>query len=230
MVLASVGLLIPALFHSIVDTSKSAVVNLEHKLSVSVCLVLLATYGLHLLFTLKTHKNLYNPADEDADLEDDPGAAPWGVKKSALVLAGATVFVAFLSEILVSAVEPAGEALGMSHTFMGVIVVAIIGNAAEHSSAVLMARKNQMDLAVGIAMGSALQIALFVGPVLVLASYLRPHPMDLLFTTLEVVAVLFSVLIARMVAEDGESNWLEGVMLLMIYAIFGLTFFYLPLG
>ena len=108
------------------------------------------------------------------------------------------------------------------------IVVAIIGNAAEHSTAILMAMKNQMDLAVGIALGSALQIALFVAPVLVFASYLRAEPMDLLFTTLEVVAVVLAVVIARMVAEDGESNWLEGAMLLMIYAILGLVFFFLP--
>ena len=116
----------------------------------------------------------------------------------------------------------------MNEVFVGVIVVAIVGNAAEHSTAILMAMKNQMDLAVGIALGSALQIALFVAPVLVFASYLRPHPMDLLFSTLEVLSVILAVMIARMVAEDGESNWLEGVMLLMIYAILGMAFFFLP--
>jgi Ca2+:H+ antiporter len=109
-----------------------------------------------------------------------------------------------------------------------VIVVAIVGNAAEHSTAVLVALKRQMDLALGIALGSALQIALFVAPVLVFASYLRPHPMDLRFTTMEVVAVVLACLIARMVAEDGESNWLEGAMLLMMYAILGIAFFFLP--
>jgi Ca2+:H+ antiporter len=133
-----------------------------------------------------------------------------------------------MSEILVGAVEATSVALGMNHVFVGVIVVAIVGNAAEHSTAVLMAMKNQMDLAVGIAIGSALQIAMLVAPVLVFASYLRPHPMDLLFTTLEVLAVILAVLIARMVAEDGESNWLEGVMLLMIYTILGMAFFFLP--
>ena len=228
MVLASMGMLVPALFDHLVDKSTRGVPNLEHKLSVAVCLVLLATYALHLLFTLVTHKDLYNPANEDADLEDDPHGEAWGMRKSVAILVGATVFVAILSEVLVSAVEPAGHALGLSETFMGVIVVAIIGNAAEHSTAILMARKNQMDLAVGIAMGSALQIALFVAPVLVLASYLRGTPMDLVFSTLEVVAIVLSVLLARMVAEDGESNWLEGAMLLMVYAILGLAFFYLP--
>jgi Ca2+:H+ antiporter len=112
--------------------------------------------------------------------------------------------------------------------FMGVIVVAIVGNAAEHSTAILMAMKNQMDLAVGIALGSALQVALFVAPVLVFASYFRSEPMDLVFTTLEIVAVILAVLVARMVAEDGESNWLEGAMLQMVYAILGAAFFFLP--
>jgi Ca2+:H+ antiporter len=127
---------------------------------------------------------------------------------------------------------PAGEALGMSEVFMGVIVVAIIGNAAEHSTAILMAMKDEMDLAVGIALGSALQVALFVAPVLVFASRLRPHhgPMDLLFSTFEVVSVILAALVARMVAEDGESNWLEGAMLLMVYAILGFAFYLLPVG
>jgi Ca2+:H+ antiporter len=133
-----------------------------------------------------------------------------------------------MSEILVGAVEKTGEELGLNDVFMGVFVVAIVGNAAEHSTAIIMARKNQMDLAVGIALGSALQVALFVAPMLVFASYLRNTPMDLLFSTLEVVAVILAVLVARMVAEDGESNWLEGAMLLMVYAILGVAFFYLP--
>ena len=134
-----------------------------------------------------------------------------------------------MSEILVGAVEETSRSLGLTEVFVGVIVVAIIGNAAEHSTAILMALKNQMDLAVGIALGSALQIAMFVAPVLVLASHLRPAgPMDLVFTTMEVVAVILAVIIARMVAEDGESNWLEGAMLLMIYAILALAFFFLP--
>ena len=135
-----------------------------------------------------------------------------------------------MSEILVEAVVPAGEALGMNEVFMGVIVVAIVGNAAEHSTAILVAMKDQMDLAVGIALGSALQVALFVAPVLVFASYLRPGhgPMDLLFSTFEVVAVILAAIVARMAAEDGESNWLEGAMLLMVYVILGFAFYLLP--
>lgn len=224
MVLAAVGLVIPALFHGIVGVDQPGA---EHRLSLSVSVILIVAYGLNLLFSLKTHKNLYNPKDVDMDAAHH-GRALWGQRKSLVVLLISTAFVAWMSEILVGAVDDASQALGLTEIFVGVIVVAIIGNAAEHSTAVLMAWKNRSDLAVGIAMGSALQIALFVAPVLVFVSYLRAEPMDLLFSPLEVVAVILAVLLARMVAEDGESNWLEGAMLLMIYAILGVAFFFLP--
>ncbi len=226
MVLAAVGLLIPAIFHALPAIDGRAA-RLEHELSVGVCLILILSYGLHLLFSLITHKNLFNPHGEG---QSSHGEVAWSLAKAATVLLVATILVAWMSEILVGAVEQASEALGMTELFVGVIVVAIVGNAAEHSTAVLMALKNRMDLSVGIALGSALQIALFVAPVLVFASYLRAHPMDLIFTPLEVVAVILTVLIARMVAEDGESNWLEGAMLLMIYALLGLVFFFLPVS
>jgi Ca2+:H+ antiporter len=197
---------------------------LEHELSIGVSIILLLTYVAHLVFSLGTHRDLYNPKGEDAHA----GEPPWSMSRAVGVLVGATLFVAWMSEILVGAVEGASDHLGMNGVFVGVIVVAIVGNAAEHSTAVLVALKNQMDLSVGIAIGSSLQIALFVAPVLVFASYLRAEPMDLRFSTLEVVAVILSVLLARMVAEDGESNWLEGLMLLMVYAILALAFFFLP--
>jgi Ca2+:H+ antiporter len=230
MALAAIGLLVPAIFHGLVDIKTIPVAEsrfLEHELSVAVCLILILTYVLSLVFSLATHKDLYNPEAEGpaAGAHD---AVSWSTRKATLVLLVATAFVALMSEVLVGAVEETSHQFGLTQVFVGVIVVAIIGNAAEHSTAILMAMKNQMDLAVGIALGSALQIALFVAPVLVFASYLRAEPMDLLFTTLEVVAVGLAVLIARMVAEDGESNWLEGAMLLMIYAILGLVFFFLP--
>lgn len=229
MVLAAIGMLVPAIFHSLPEIT-AADAPLEHELSVSVSLVLLLTYAAHLIFSLRTHKGLFNPEPTEGDaVEAEHGHGPtWGPRKAAAVLVGATLFVAWMSEILVGAVEEASHALGMNGVFVGVIVVAIIGNAAEHSTAILMAMKNQMDLAVGIAIGSSLQIALFVAPVLVLASYLRAEPMDLLFSSLEVLAVLLSVTVARMVAEDGESNWLEGLMLLAVYTILALTFFFLP--
>ncbi|MCA1686316.1 MAG: hypothetical protein LC745_10120, partial [Planctomycetia bacterium] len=186
--------------------------------------ILIVAYGLNLLFSLRTHKDHYNPKNDD----DAHGGTVWGRRKSVVVLLASTAFVAWMSEILVGAVEEASRAVGMTEIFVGVIVVAIVGNAAEHSTAVLMAWKNQADLAVGIAMGSALQIALFVAPVLVFISYLREQPMGLLFSPMEVAAVLLAAILARMVSEDGESNWLEGAMLLMIYAILGTAFFFLP--
>ena len=227
MVLASVGLLIPALFHGMVGPGEE---GREHTLSLGVSVVLILTYGLNLLFNLVTHKDLFGHKGATSPLDDEPG--PWGLRRSSAILLGATAFVAWMSEILVEAVVPAGQALGMNEVFMGVVVVAIVGNAAEHSTAILMAMKNQMDLAVGIAMGSALQVALFVAPVLVFASHLRPEhgPMDLLFSTFEVVSVILAAIVARMAAEDGESNWLEGAMLLMVYVILGFAFYLLPAG
>jgi Ca2+:H+ antiporter len=222
MVLATIGLIVPALFHNLVPGGR----GLEHRVSVAVCLLLVFTYVLSLVFSLVTHRELISGMKETVAAAISE--ATWGLRHATAILLVATIFVAWMSEILVGAVEESGEALGLNEVFMGVFVVAIVGNAAEHSTAIIMARKNQMDLAVGIALGSALQVALFVAPMLVFASYLRETPMDLLFTTLEVVAVVLAVLVARMVAEDGESNWLEGAMLLMVYAILGVAFFYLP--
>ena len=222
LTLGAMGLLVPALFHHLVDPRRDSAV--EHKLSVAVSIVLVVSYALSLVFTLVTHRDLVSPSsDTPTPVEED-----WGVRRATAVLLGATVLVGWSSEILVSAVEATSRTIGMTEVFVGVVVVAVVGNAAEHSTAVLMAMKNQMDLAVGIALGSALQVALLVAPVLVFASYLRPHPMDLLFSPLEIVAVIMGVLIARMVAEDGESNWFEGAMLLMVYAILALAIFFLP--
>lgn len=223
MVLATVGLIIPALFHHLVGPGA---IGLEHRLSVSVCVLLMLTYLMSLVFNLVTHRGLINDGHGDEAEEAEEGV--WGLRHASGVLLGATLFVAWMSEILVGAVEATSESLGLNAIFMGVVVVAIVGNAAEHSTAILMAMKNQMDLAVGISVGSALQVALFVAPVLVLASYARDTPMDLVFSTLEVVAVILAVLIAKMVAEDGESHWLEGAMLLMVYAILAMVFFYFP--
>jgi Ca2+:H+ antiporter len=224
MVLAAFGMLVPAIFDRLVPTGDSPA---EHNLSLSVGVVLMIAYALSLVFSLGTHKDLFNPEGQDMDEAHHEGAS-WGARKSVVVLLASTCLVAWMSEVLVGAVGEASRVLGLTEVFVGVIVVAIVGNAAEHSTAVLMAWKNKADLAVGIAIGSALQISLFVAPVLIFASYLRAKPMDLLFTPLEVVAVIIAVLLSRMVAEDGESNWLEGAMLLMIYAILGMAFFFLP--
>ena len=152
----------------------------------------------------------------------------WSRRTALLVLVGATAGVALMSEFLVGSVESAAASLGLNQVFIGVIVVAIIGNAAEHSTAVLVALKNKMDLAVNIAIGSSLQIALFVTPVLVLAGYLLGHPLDLHFSLMEIVAMVIAITVVALIAMDGETHWMEGVMLLAVYAILGLAFYHLP--
>jgi len=147
--------------------------------------------------------------------------------KAMAMLLVASAFVAWMSEILCGAVEEAGELMGVSKVFMGVIIVAIVGNAAEHSTAVIQATKNNMDVSINIALGSALQIAMFVGPVLVLCSYARETPMNLVFTVLEVFAVFLALVIVWMVVQDGESTWMEGFLLMMLYLILALAFLFL---
>ncbi|MBI1367348.1 MAG: calcium/proton exchanger [Planctomycetes bacterium] len=221
MALAAIGLLIPAVFHAIVGPTAPIQ---EHELSVAISIVLIITYALGLVFQLVTHKQLYAAGEEHGAA--DPEA--WSVGKSVGVLVAATVGVAIASELLVGSVEETAKHMGMTQVFIGVIVVAIIGNAAEHSTAVLMAMKNKMDLSIGVAVGSSIQIALFVAPVLVFASYAFGTPLDLVFTPFEVVAVIMTVGVMALVAMDGESNWLEGVMLLAVYLMLGIAFYFLP--
>ena len=218
--LSTVGLVVPALYHYAVRNIPNPP---EAELSLEIAIVLFIAYLLSLLFSLKTHRHLYETGGQEA--EEIPH---WGWGRSISVLLGATAGVAVMSEILVSAIEPAAKSLGISEIFIGVILVAIIGNAAEHSTAVLVAARNKMDLAMGIAVGSSIQIALFVAPLLIFMSYIFGSPMDLIFTPFEVVAVALSVGITGFVAMDGESNWLEGVMLIAVYIILGMAFFYLP--
>jgi Ca2+:H+ antiporter len=158
----------------------------------------------------------------------DLGEQPWPRGVSITVLTVATCIVALMSEMLVGALEPAAHRLGLTQLFVGVILVALVGNAAEHSTAVLVALKNKMDLAFGIAVGSSLQIALFIAPLLVFASYFFGTPLDLIFTPFEVAAVTISVLIVGFVAMDGESHWMEGVMLVGVYLMLAIAFFFLP--
>ena len=221
LTLAAIALVMPAGFHAVAGPPD---VNRENHLSLAIAVVLLAAYGSHLVFSLVTHKQLF--AGEGPVVESAGG---WGLKRSALILAGSTALIAWVSEILVGSVEAAAESLGMTRVFLGVIVVAVVGNAAEHSTAVMMALKNKMEIALGIAIGSSLQIALFVAPLLVVASYwIGPRPMDLVFTPAEVLAVFVAVLITGQIASDGESNWLEGAQLLAVYLILAMVFFYLP--
>jgi Ca2+:H+ antiporter len=226
LALSAIGLLVPALFHQAV---KDRAIGHESELSLEIAIVLFATYLLSLLFSLRTHKHLYAGQPEtEVDEHAAVRHSTWSVRKSIVVLVLATVFVALMSELLVGAVEHTARALGMTEVFVGVILVAIIGNAAEHSTAVLVARKNHMDLALNIAVGSSIQVALFVAPVLVFVSYAVGRPMNLVFTTFEVLAVGASVAVLSLVSVDGETNWLEGAQLLAVYAILALAFYFLP--
>lgn len=224
LALSAVGLLMPAVFHLLVRNNPTA----EHDLSLEIAIVLIITYALSLVFTLKTHSHLYTGGVDEEEEQQAIGTHGWSQTKSILVLLAATILVAVMSEFLVGAVEEASHTLGLTQIFVGVILVAIIGNAAEHSTAILVAMKNKMDLALNIAVGSSMQVALFVAPVLVFASYAFGRPMDLIFSSLEVVAISVSVLIVALIAQDGESNWMEGVLLLAVYTILGLTFYFLP--
>ncbi|MBX7246770.1 MAG: calcium/proton exchanger [Candidatus Sumerlaeaceae bacterium] len=226
--LAAIGLVIPTIFHMAADRYPGAwTPQAEQKLSLAIALVLFATYVLWLMFSLVTHKGLFGgPAD--AAPHDHALGEIWPVGKAVGILAGATVLVAVMSEFLVGSVEAARASLGLTEMFVGVIIVATVGNAAEHSTAVLVAMKNKMDLSLGITIGSSLQIALFVTPVLVFASYLFGRPMDLEFTLPEVAAVVLAVWLVCQISGDGECNWIEGVQLLSVYLIIGILFFFLP--
>lgn len=223
LTITALGLLLPAALHHAGGAESQA---MDSKVSLAISLVLMAMYFLGLLFSLKTHKHLFVPvADwkEDADEE----VAGWSLKKSVTVLLVATLTVVGLSHFLVDNVEHAAHALGMTPIFVGVILLAIIGNAAENSSAVLMAMKNKMDLSINITLGSSTQIAMFVAPVVVIAGFFFGQPMDLVFSKEEIIAVFGSVLILNHVLNDGKSNWLEGMGLLSLYTILGISFYFM---
>ncbi len=222
LLLAAVGLIIPALFHFTASDRGAAV---EKDLSLVISLILFIIYALSLLFTLRTHRHLFAG---DSHSASDLGEQPWSKRASVTVLTVVTCLVALMSEMLIGALEPAAHRLGLTQVFVGVILVALVGNAAEHSTAVMVAVKNKMDLAYGNAVGSSLQIALLVAPLLVFASYLFGAPLDLIFTPFEVAAVTMSVLVVGFVAMDGESNWMEGAMLVGVYLMLAIAFFFLP--
>lgn len=191
-------------------------------LSLVVAIVLIATYVAGLLFSLKTHKDLFNPHSDDAG-HDSWG---WSVRQSVIALAVAGIAVGGMSEILVGSISEASEAIGISEFFVGVIIVAIVGNAAEHWVAVLFAVKNKMDLSVNISIGSSAQIALFVAPVLVICSFfIGPFPMPLVFNGFEIAAAILAILAAFQVTSEGESNWFEGAQLLALYVVLAAVFF-----
>ena len=231
LLLSTAGLVVPALFFYLLtthDVPADQVRSLDLDVSLDVSIVLFITYVLSLVFSLQTHKHLF----DTTDYEEEGGGEfeePWSIKKSSIILAVSTIFVALMSEMLVHSIAEATESWGMTEVFVGVIVVAIVGNAAEHSAAILMAMKNKMDIAVTIAIGSSSQVALLLAPVLVFLSYfIGPAPMDLVFSPLEVLSIILSAILVNFVALDGKSHWMEGVQLLAVYFILGIAFYFLP--
>jgi Ca2+:H+ antiporter len=230
LLLACVALIMPAIFELVIggslpkptEEAKRFPSDLE-VMSVGVALVLLFSYCAGLWFSLRTHRDLFNPPHD----EEEEGEQPWTVRRSVIALAIAGVAVGVMSEILVGSIEEASHGIGLSPFFVSLIVVAIVGNAAEHWVAVYFAARDRMDLSIGIAIGSSAQIALFAAPVLVLLSlFVGPFPLALVFNGLEIGAILLAVLIANQVTHEGESTWFEGVQLLAVYAVLGLTFFF----
>ena len=224
LLLSTIALVVPAVFHRL---SRGVPDSPELKLDTEIAVVLFVTYCLSLIFTLRTHRDSSGMA---AQIDGEPDAKhPQGKKRWILMLLGATAAVAVVSEVMVGSVEATAKDLGFTQLFVGVVIVALIGNAAEHYSAVVMAANNKMDAAISIAVGSSTQIALFVAPVLVFLSYLlAPAPMDLVFSVFEIVAISLSVLSIAFIAHDGETLWMEGVQLLAVYVILALGFFFLP--
>jgi Ca2+:H+ antiporter len=219
--LAAVALLVPS---AVATADSAAGTAFTQKLSVGLAVLLIVAYGLGMLFSLKTHRELFASAEHA-----DDGEAPWPIGLALATLAGVTVLVALVSEIFVESVQKAAEAFGMTPAFVGFIVVALLGGAAEMASAFSGARKNRLDLSVGIALGSASQIALFVAPVLVLLSYaIGPTPMDLQLWPGAVVMVLIATLTAALVTNSGRSAWFVGVLVLMVYLVFAMTLYLLP--
>jgi Ca2+:H+ antiporter len=230
LLLALAALIFPALFQLIHGGGLPGVgeervdfgSDLE-KLSFGTAIILLVSYVAGLFFSLRTHRAVFNPFQEQPEEETHH----WSVRRAAIFLAASAVLVGVMAEILVGSISEASEDIGLSEFFVGVFVVAIVGNAAEHWVAVLVAMKNKMDLAVNIAIGSSAQIALFVAPLLVLLSFVfGPNPMALVFNGYELGGLIFAVLIANFVTQEGESNWFEGVQLLALYAVLGLVFYF----
>jgi calcium/proton exchanger (cax) len=223
LVVAVIGLVIPALFHAThVDPTR----ELTRRVSVGVAALLMVGYGLSLLYSMGTHKAVFAPCDDVATAANEAHVPGWSKGKSIVVLVISAAFVGWLSEILVGSTHEAIHHMGLSEIFVGLIIVPIIGNAAEHSSAVLMAMRDRMDLSVSIAAGSSAQVALLIAPVLVFAGLAFGQPMDLAFSTFEVVSVALAVAVSAAVVRDGESNWLEGAFLLLVYGMLGVAFYY----
>lgn len=218
--LAVVALVMPAIFDLAVFGKLEETGAVIERLSLYTAAVLLISYAASLIFTFRTHKDVFRGESHHTPV--------LGRNTAIGVLAAATLMIALASEILVGQIEFVTKSMGWTELFVGLVIVATVGNAAEHSTAVMMARKDKMDLALNIAVGSSTQIALFVAPLLVVVSQLMPHPMSLVFHPLEIAAVIFSVGVVTLVSQDGETNWFEGLQLLSVYVILGVFFYFLP--
>jgi Ca2+:H+ antiporter len=218
--IAVFGLVVPALFHTLhPDPQRVATVRMSHY----VALLLIAGYVAWLVFSLWTHSSTFASDRHDPAVTVAP---KWSSKKALLILLFSAASIGVVAEVLVSATEEAVKVLGLSQFFVGLILIPIIGNAAENGSAIIMAVRNRMDLALNIAIGSSVQVALLIAPLLVLLGMAFHQPMDLAFTTMEVASIALAVLVATSVIRDAESNWLEGVFLLLAYAVLGVAFFF----
>ena len=227
LVLSTIGLLLPALFdYAIGDRSDSGRLLRDEHLSLSVSVVLILVYVANLVYTLVTHRDVFAFAEGDAPAADDTHQ-PWPMWKALTLLAVATAVTAYEAEMISGALESTASQLGLSEFFLGIILLAVIGNAAEYVSAMYFARQNQMGLAVSITVGSTIQISLLVAPVLVIVSALMGTPMNLVFSSpLELIAIGAVVFAINAIAHDGETTWFEGVLLLAIYVLFGLAFYF----
>jgi Ca2+:H+ antiporter len=224
MLISAISLGVPSAFNRFL--SPEGTIHAEKLVNVGTAFVLLAAYGLYLIFLLKTHPDFFQSVGGQIEEHQE---TQWSLARAVGSLLGASALAAWMSEILVGAAEGTGKALGMSEVFIGIVLLAIVGGAAESGSAIAVARKNKLDLTVGIAMGSSIQIALFVAPVLVLASgFIAPRPLELAFTRAEIGTLFLVVLIGAMVAGDGRSNWYKGVQLIVVYIIIAVLFYFLP--
>ena len=225
MFLAAISMTVPSAFNR--NFAVQGVIRQEKVLNLGIAGILLLAYGLYILFSLKTHSSAFKSVETEAHAHGNE--EQWGVPRAVGTLLAASVLAAWMSEVLVGAAEETGKALGMSQVFIGIVFVAIVGGAAESGSAVAMARKNKMDLSMGIALGSCIQIALFVAPLLVLMSYfIAPHPLALAFGRAEMASLFMAVIIGALVCGDGQTNWYKGVQLITVYLIIALMFYLMP--
>lgn len=223
MMIAVISLTIPSGFHTMA-VQKTSTEN-ENALNLYLAIALLIAYVLYLFFMIKTHADFFKSESKEEEEHEDR----WSVTKAMLFLVGASVLAAFMSEVLVGAAEETGKVLGMSSVFIGMIFLAVVGGAAESISAVSMAAKNKMDLSIGIAQGSSIQIALFVAPLLViLSTFIGPSQMNLTFNRPLIVALFLTVILGAMIANDGRSNWYKGVQLILVYFIMGMMLYFIP--